>query len=83
MAITYHQALNMLASISNAVPDSLDCDGCLELSAEFADRESRGEALSESLKLVQVHLSQCPCCEYEYQTLLEAIRTADEWDTSS
>ena len=78
MSITRTQAIEMLMSISRAVPDSMDCDGCFQLSAELAERALRGEEISESLKLVEVHLSQCACCAYEYQTLLEAIRAADE-----
>ncbi len=78
MAITYTQAVRMLTSISKTVPDQLDCEGCFELLCEFADREMQGEELSDSLKLVVTHLSQCPCCAYEYETLVEAIRAADE-----
>ncbi len=78
MAITYTRAVQMLTSISKAVPDQLDCDGCFELLSEFADRELQGGELSDSLELVVTHLSQCPCCAYEYETLVEAIRAADE-----
>jgi len=78
MTITYTQAVQMLSLISQAVPDQLDCDGCFELLSEFAERELRGEEPSESLKLVEVHLTQCSCCRYEYETLIEAIRAADE-----
>ena len=78
MAITYAQATRMLVSISKAVPDQLDCDGCFELLCEFADRDVQGGKLSDSLKLVETHLSQCPCCAYEYESLVEAIRAADE-----
>lgn len=78
MTITYMQAVKMLTLVAEAVPDPLDCDGCFELLSEFAERELRGEEPTESLKLVEVHLTQCSCCRYEYATLIEAIRAADE-----
>jgi predicted anti-sigma-YlaC factor YlaD len=78
MTITYAQAIKMLTLVSIAVPDQLDCDGCFEMLSEFAERELRGEELSASLKLVEVHLTQCTCCRYEYETLIEAILAADE-----
>ena len=78
MTITYAQAVKMLTLVSEAVPDQLDCDGCFEMLSEFAERELRGDELSATLKLVEVHLTQCSCCRYEYETLIEAIRAADE-----
>jgi predicted anti-sigma-YlaC factor YlaD len=78
MTITHTQAIKMLSLISKVESDQLDCDGCFELLSEFAERELRGDEPSESLKLVEVHLTQCSCCRYEYEALLEAIRAADE-----
>ena len=77
MVIEFSQVQKLFKSISSAVPDQLDCDGCFELSAQFADAEINGQELSDVLKAVQVHMSQCPCCAYEYQSLLEAVRAAD------
>lgn len=78
--IAFTQVQDLFKSISSAVPDQLDCDGCFELSAQFADAEMNGEELNDLLKAVQVHLSQCPCCAYEYESLLEAVRAADAGD---
>ena len=78
MLVSYGQVIQLLESIAIATPDSLDCDGCFELVAEFADAEKRGDELSDSLKLVQNHLQQCACCAYEYEALLEAILVEDE-----
>ena len=77
MVIDFSQVQMLFKSISSAVPDQLDCDGCFELSAQFAEAELNGQELSNVLKAVQVHMSQCPCCAYEYQALLEAVRAAD------
>ncbi len=78
MAISYDQVIEFLSSISIVAPDQLDCGGCFELFAEFVEAEERGDKLTEPLKAVQNHLRQCPCCAYEYETLVEAIREADK-----
>lgn len=72
--LTYAQVTNLLTTISKTVPDQVNCGGCFELIAEFADAEIRGDVLSEALKAAKVHFSQCPCCAYEYATLLEALQ---------
>ena len=77
MAISYSEVINLLASIATTVSDQLDCDGCFEMIAEFAEAELRGDELSTSLRTVQLHLQQCRCCAYEYETLLEAIRDSE------
>lgn len=78
MVVTeYAKVQALLRRIAQAVPDQLDCDGCFELSAQFADAEMNGAALSQALQAVQIHLSQCPCCAYELETLVEAIQAAD------
>ncbi len=58
--IALTQVQNLFKSILKAVPDRMDCDGCFELSAQFADAEIQGFELTELLKAVHVHLSQCP-----------------------
>ena len=55
-------------------PDCLDCDGCFDHIAEFAERELKARPLNEALKNVEVHLKQCPCCQAEYQVLLEGLQ---------
>ncbi len=78
MRVSYSQVIRLLGAISSTVPDSLECDGCFELVAEFVDAEKRGDDLSDSMRLVQNHLQQCPCCAYEYQALIEGIQAAEE-----
>ncbi len=78
MIITIQQAIKLLESVSNAAPDDMNCEGCFELISELADAEHRGWPLSDRLESVRVHLSQCTCCAYEYESLLEAIDAANE-----
>ena len=76
--ITYSQVRELLTSIAEAAPDGMDCDGCFAVLAEFAEAELRGDELPAALAPVRVHISQCRCCAYEYETLLEAIQASDE-----
>ncbi len=78
MVIAYEKVQRLFKAIATAVPDQLDCDGCFELSAELADAEIHGQAIDSVLDAVRIHMNQCPCCAYEYQALLEALRTADD-----
>ncbi len=72
-SLTFAQVLKLLTTVSKTVPDSMNCDGCFEVMAELADAEIRGDKLSDALEAVKTHFSQCPCCAYEYATLLEAL----------
>jgi len=69
--------IRFLGTVAKAVPDLLECDGCFELIAEFAEAEKRGDELSDLLRLVQKHLDQCPCCAYEYEALIEGVHGAE------
>ena len=60
--------------ISSAQADSLDCDGCYDQLAEFADAQLAGRELPDALKAVESHLHQCCCCKDEYKALLEGLR---------
>ena len=78
MLVSYGQVMKLLGAVAITVPDSLECDGCFELVAEFAEAEERGDELSDTMKLVQIHLRQCPCCAYEYEAMIEAILAAQK-----
>lgn len=81
MALSFAEVRELLESIARAVPDQLNCLGCSELLAEFAESEIRGLPLTEALSAARTHMEQCPCCAYEYLALLEAIRAADAEDS--
>ena len=78
MSISCQSVREFLTQVATTVPDRLDCDGCFALMAELADADRRGVPLSAALAAVQTHLTQCVCCAYEYETLLEALRAAEE-----
>jgi hypothetical protein len=64
--------------VATAQDDALDCDGCLEHIAEFAEAHLAGRSLSAALQSVRTHLESCGCCQHEYEALLAALATLDE-----
>ena len=71
--LTPVQVQKLLSSIAQAVPDAMTCDQCFELLAVLADADAAGTNPKVSLEAVIMHLKQCPCCAYEYETLLESL----------
>jgi hypothetical protein len=71
------QARKLLKAVSTAVPDELTCDECFRLVAKYVDASLAGHDGDRELEAVRVHFSQCACCAYEYETLLEAVLGAE------
>ena len=75
MGISREQVTSLLALVANAKPDELDCDGCLELMAEFVECELSECEIPDALRIVQRHLDQCLCCQDEHEALLTGLRS--------
>lgn len=73
MTLTPAQIDKLLTLVSQVQDDSLDCDGCFDQIAEFADMELAGRPLEVALQAVRTHLECCPCCADEYRALLDAL----------
>lgn len=58
--------------------DEINCDQCLSLVAEFAERKLEGRSVSDSLKAVEHHLSVCSECSDEYEILQKVLKGMDE-----
>lgn len=71
--ITPVQVRKLLVTVSRTVPDQLTCDQCFELIPLLADAQMEGRSPDVSLESVVTHLQQCPCCAYEYESLLESL----------
>lgn len=78
MALTNEQIKSLINVVASTTDDELDCDGCFEQIAEFADAQLAGRSLSDAMKAVESHLANCPCCKDEYETLLAALQGCDE-----
>ncbi len=78
MSLSPDQSQRFLTDLVHVAEDAMDCDGCADLFAQLAESERDGGELTSSLLLVRRHLTQCECCAYEYETLLEALSGLDE-----
>ena len=78
VSLSSEQIKTLIGLVATAKDDPLDCDGCLEHIAEFAEAHLAGRSLSAALQSVQVHLESCGCCKDEYEALLAALSTLSE-----
>lgn len=76
--ISLNQAKKLLSAVAAARPDGITCDECFTLMAALADSELQGTSPLATLQAAKVHFTQCACCAYEYETLLESLRASDE-----
>jgi len=53
--------------------DEIDCEQCLALVAEFAERQLAGRSKSEVLETVEHHLAICSECHEEYEALRRTL----------
>lgn len=74
MALSSDQLASLLRQVATTGVDTLDCDGCFGLMAEFADVQLAGRDVPEALHSVKAHLQYCTCCREEYEALLEGLK---------
>ena len=73
MALTSNQVDMLLRIVTTLQDDRLDCDGCLDHIAEFADAHLANRELTAALQAVKTHLESCACCADEFQLLLDGL----------
>ena len=78
MPLTATQIKQLLELVSTTQDDCLDCAGCFDHIAEFAESELLGQPLNEALQTVKIHLESCHCCLLEYEALRDALQGMDE-----
>lgn len=78
MALSEQQISKLLKLVAESRSDPLDCDGCFEHLAEFAEASLTCREIPEALRTIETHLEQCPCCRTEFQALREALQSLDE-----
>ena len=77
MSLAKEQLAGLLRLIGLTRDEEIDCERCLALVAEFAERELAGRSVPAGLEAVAHHLSICAeCCE-EYEALLQALKAMD------
>jgi hypothetical protein len=77
MSLSNEEITELLRLIGLTRDKEIDCERCLALVAEFAERELAGRSVPAGLEAVAHHLSICAeCCE-EYESLLQALKAVD------
>ncbi len=78
MTLSKEQIKMLLSVVACTSDDTLDCDSCFDYVAQFVETKLTGRTLCESMKLVQSHLENCPCCQDEFQALLAAMSEVEK-----
>ncbi len=74
MTLTKAQTANLVSLIRTTEQDKLNCDGCFNQVATFADNTIAGRDFDDACTAVETHLRQCDCCRDEFNALLAGIR---------
>lgn len=74
MPLSKKEIDGLLRLIGLTQDHEINCEQCLSLIAEFAERELAGKSIPEGLKAVEHHLSICAECREEYQALQRALK---------
>ena len=78
MALSKEEITELLRLVGLTRDEEIDCERCLALVAEFAERELAGRSVPAGLEAVAHHLSICAECREEYEALLEALKAMGE-----
>ena len=78
MPLSDDQINKLLAMIANTTADSLDCDSCSNLLAQFAEIRLQSKEIPDAMREVETHLEQCGCCQDEFSALLDGLRALDD-----
>jgi hypothetical protein len=77
MALSKEEIDDLMRQIGLTRDEEIDCERCLALVAEFAERELLGRSIPAGLEAVAHHLSICAECSEEYEALLQALKAMD------
>lgn len=77
MPLSKEQIDTLLTLVATATDDEMSCDGCLPHVAQFAEAQLEGATLCESMTKVKNHMQNCPCCNDEFNALMEALKNVD------
>lgn len=78
MPLSKEQVSSLLGLVASTKPDAIDCDGCFDHMAEFAELELAGRKVPEALQAIERHLEQCPCCKDEFDALIAGLQELQE-----
>ena len=73
MSLSKKEIDALLQLIGRTKDTEINCERCLTVVSEFAEAKLAGRSISESLLLVEHHLSICDECKQEYEALLRTL----------
>lgn len=74
MSLSKEEINDLMRLVGLTKDDEIDCERCLALVAEFAERELAGRSIPVGLEAVEHHLSVCAECREEYEALLRVLK---------
>ncbi|MFK7817263.1 MAG: hypothetical protein AB8G99_00970 [Planctomycetaceae bacterium] len=77
MTLDKNQVMNLMQFVASVTEDGLTCDKCFEQVPELAESQLGNKPLDEVLLKVKTHIDNCPCCDAEYKSFLEALHEID------
>ena len=63
------EIMELIKLLSLTRDEEINCDQCLSLVAEFAEKKLGGKSLTDALKAVEQHLLVCSECREEFEIL--------------
>jgi hypothetical protein len=78
MALNFEQVGQLLKMIQQTREVELTCPECLDELDRYTQRILDGVPIDGVLDRVREHLEACPCCNGQYQLILETLRAMEE-----
>ena len=78
MTLSRKEIEGLMRLVGLTKDEEINCEQCLALVAEFAERELAGKSIPEGLKAVEDHLSICAECRDEYEALGRVLKGMDD-----
>ena len=72
-----------LQNIHATQDDELSCSECFDQVSHFVELELSGMDAAQQMPQLEQHLSQCPACQQEYETLRDLGQLEDKGELPS
>jgi bacterioferritin-associated ferredoxin len=82
MALSDDQIRALVRALIITREQEIDCSDCLDMVAEFAERELARRPIPDALETVRHHLTRCGECREEYEALFTALKRMQEQEGS-
>jgi len=78
MALTPEQVDRLLQMIRQTRETELTCPECLDELDRYTQRTLDDTPIEGLLQRVREHLEACPCCDRQFQLVLETLKAIEE-----